>query len=113
MTFKPTAKDPDGALTGFAIAHLAEAQRTRQHYADLLDAAIATHGDVTSTPISGVYNDKFPETIKVELRTLAHSISVQVDTAYIYWRKAGRRRDTLRPIAQEYRQLKDGRVSYY
>lgn len=92
---------------------LQNAQMSRQHYDDLLQAAITAHGDVADTPTSGVYNPAFPEHIKTELRTYAHNIGVQVENAYALWRKAGRRAHTLRPFADKARELKDGRTSYY
>lgn len=99
--------------TQLAKDQLQNAQVTRQHYDDLLQAAIAAHGDMVGTPTSGIYNPAFPEHIKDELRTYAHNIGVQVQNAYELWRKAGRRQHTLRPYAWEAKKLKGGRVSYY
>lgn len=96
-----------------AIRQLQEAQRTRQHYDDLLQACIAAHGDVNGTPTSGCYNPAWPDPLKDELRTLAHNIGVQVDHAHALWRQSGRRRFTLWRIQDQYRKLKDGRISYY
>lgn len=96
-----------------AKTQLTQAQRTRQNYDDLLRAAIAEHGDVVGTPTSGVYNPAFPDSIKDELRTLAHNIGEQVANAYVLWRMAGKRRYTLQPFAEDARKLKDGRISYY
>lgn len=98
-----------------AKRQLDQAQRTRQNYDDLLQAAIAVHGDLPAgkSVISGIYADHFPETVKGELRTLAHNIGVQVINAYALWRKAGRRHHTLRPYADDARKLRDGRISYY
>lgn len=100
-------------LAQLALEQLKGAQRTRQNYDDLLQAAIAVHGHPTGTPTSGIYNEAFPDHIKDELRTLAHNIGVQVQAAYALWRRAGRKTFTLRPMAQKARQLRDGRESYY
>lgn len=98
-----------------AKAQLREAQRTRQSRHDLLTAAIEMFGDIPNgrTPVSGIYNPLFPDRIKDELRTLAENIGNQVEYAYRLWCDAGRRAHTLRPLAEEARKLRDGKVSYY
>lgn len=100
-------------FTELALAQLREAQRTRQHYDDLLQAAIKAHGDVVGTPTSGCYNPALPGLIKDELRTLAHNIGVQVRQAREFWRRARRKRATFQRYAEDARKLADGRISYY
>ena len=101
--------------TALAKRQLEQAQQTRQHYDDLLQAAILSHGDLPpgKSAISGIYAEHFPESIKNDLRTYAHNIGVQIEQAYALWRKAGRRMHTLRPFADAARVLKGGRISYY
>jgi hypothetical protein len=112
-TLRPTVKDPTGWTTVSALAQLKEAQKTRQHYDDLLQAAIAEYGDVEGTHTSGCYNPAFPEHIKEELRTLAQNIGRQVEYAYVLWHQTGRQPQTLRPYALDAYLLRDGRKSFY
>ncbi len=61
------------------------------------------------------YAEHFSESRKRRLRAYARLIGWQVDQAERCWRKAGRRRETLRGWRDEARELRDGtgRRSYY
>jgi hypothetical protein len=67
----------------------------------------------TGGVVAGVYADHFPDTIKARLRAYACEISQQVAFAFTCWRKAGRKRISLRPVMDQARYLSDGRVSHY
>lgn len=92
---------------------LVKAQRTRQSYDARLHWAIQTYGDITSQPISGVYGEHFPESVKDRLRDEAQSLGRLTDEAMRHWRKAGRKQVTLKPYLEMARRLDDGRRSYY
>ncbi len=108
-----TRRDHGNHCTLAALAHLAAAQDCRQRYDQLLQGAIARYGDTQRAAISGIYADHFPEETKDQLRFYARLIGIQVDHAVELWRKAGRKRDTLRGYLREARRLEDGRESYY
>ena len=82
-----------------AIALLAEAKTLRQIRAQRLRVIFAAHGDQGSL-ISGIERDHFPEPIKDMLRSNARAIGVAVEDSLIFWRMAGRRRSTWRPLAE-------------
>ena len=135
-----TRRDPSNVWTSTAIAHLVASQDARNRYDVVLQAAIARYGDYhradpfmachicaergiqhteherlnhqNGGPIAGVYADHFPDAIKSVLRTYARLIGENTDCAFVCWRKAGRRIETIRAIAVDYRRLTDGRISY-
>ena len=82
-----------------AIALLAEAKMLRQIRAQHLRVIFAVHGDQGSL-ISGVERDHFPEPIKDMLRSNARAIGAAIEDSLIFWRMAGRRRSTWRPLAE-------------
>lgn len=67
----------------------------------------------TDSYISGIYADHFPDELKDVLREQAHKIGYCVDVAGDWWKRSGRRMHTFYPLARAYRELPDGRVSYY
>ena len=110
----PTARDANNQHTIAALQCLQTAQRLRAKYDQVLTQAIATYGDRGPIPaISGIYAEHFPTETKDVLRSTAHAIGVNVTKAYVHWQATGRRARTLWPIAEQARQLPDGRVSYY
>lgn len=109
----PTQRDPQNQLTMAAIAHLVAAQYARERYDMALSCALVVHEDGDGRDISGIYRNHFPQQAKNELRFYARNISEQTHSAVACWHKAGRRIDTLRPFMEQYRQLPNGKRSYY
>lgn len=78
-TFARLLKSPRLAAVRDAFA---ETARLSRQWDDLVSASLAEFGDTKRTPISGIYADHFPETRKVELRTLARAIATASDHAW-------------------------------
>ena len=112
-TLAPTRRDGNNYYTRKALAHLDAARLARRIYDGILRHAIRTYGDTTRTPISGIYADHFPESVKSTMRATLDDLNRETDAAVKSWRASGRRFDSLRPYLDAARTLPDGRVSYY
>lgn len=107
-----TKRDPQGQGLAQSLCYLQTALDYRIAYDANLHAGIAAYGD-THRPISGIYNEAFPEELKDVMREQARKIGYCVDVAGDWWKRSGRRMHTFYPLARAYRELPDGRVSYY
>lgn len=62
------------------------------------------YGDGSGVLISGVYRDHYPESMKDDLRTLAHDATRYYDRSLAHWLASGKRIET-------WRMLRDARKS--
>jgi hypothetical protein len=107
-----TKHDPIGQGMAQTLCYLQIALDYRMAYDWNLQSGINAFGD-TDRPISGIYNDAFPEELKDVMRHQAHKIGYCVSVAQDWWVRSGRRLHTFYPLAKAYRELPDGRISYY
>ena len=84
-----------GKIASGVQAHieLAELTRYRHEYTLAVDYYLATYGD-HSQLISGVIRDHFPALCKENLRQFCQNINACIDSAEIYWRRAGLKHST-------------------
>lgn len=81
-----------------AIEYLTLAHITNGMYGATCDAMIRAFGDGSGVLVSGVYRDHFPETVKTDLRTLAHTATDYHARSLAHWQASGRRLTTWRAM---------------
>ncbi|HWH75946.1 MAG TPA: hypothetical protein VNT76_01195 [Candidatus Binatus sp.] len=79
-----------------SLEYLELARVTDQMHLATIGRMVAAFGDGNGILISGVYRDHFPETVKTDLRTLAHTASDYLARSASHWRFAGKRLQTWR-----------------
>jgi hypothetical protein len=84
--------------TAVAREYLELARVTDRMHADTIARMVQTFGDGNGVLISGVYRDHFPETVKADLRTLAHTASDYLARSAAHWQFAGKRITTWRRL---------------
>lgn len=96
-----TKADPSHLMTVSAFSWLAANTDARARYHRTLRDNINRYGDVPiGMHVSGCYNPQWPELVKSQMREYCRLMIECEDRAYECWRKAGRRRATLRPFVE-------------